>query len=187
MIKRTIKVYYPIYKIVENGSISSQTIGEGRFIPALIIDTGTDKEIHELIQLHKEVYPGDTELQWSLQKTIFTPKLAYLNIKVIRPMKLEFGIEFELASQYLLIDGIIQSRAFYLATGKASDKVSEKMANSIIVEVPNLDFDKKWNEILNKMLKKKYRDEGASKKEAQKEAMEYIKSMREVWNLRRLQ
>lgn len=185
MIKKTIKVNYPFYKIIADGGMSASTIGEGRFIPALIIDNNNDKDVSELIQLHKGMPPGDTQLQWSLPKTFFAPKSIFLNIEFIKPMKINFGIEFDLLSQYSLVDGIIQSRAFYLMTGKTSDKVSQNIENSIIIEVPNMDFDKKWSEMLNDTLKKKFLNMGASKKDAQKLTLDHIKSMRDVWNFRR--
>ena len=185
MIKRAIAVDHPFYRIVADGGMSASTIGEGRFIPAIIIDIDDDKEVSELIQLHKGMPPGDTELHWFLPKTFFAPKSVYLNIEFIKPMKINFGIEFDLSNQYSLVDGIIQSRAFYLMTGKTSDKVSQNIENSIMIEVPNMDFDKKWSEMLNDTLKKKYRNIGVSKKDAQKHILAHIKSMRDVWNLRR--
>lgn len=182
---KILKVDYPFYKIVEDGGMSAMTIGEGRFIPALIIDVEDDIEVLELIQLHESLPPGDVKFQWSLPRTLFSPKSIFLNIEFSKPMQINFGIEFQLSNQNGLVDGIIQSRAFYLMTGKKGDKVSQKIEESIIIEVPNMDFDKKWAEMLNNTLKKKYRNIGASKKDAQKMATNHIKSMREIWNIRR--
>jgi hypothetical protein len=99
-------------------------------------------------------------------------------------MEIEFGIEFILDKHYSLVDGILQSRSFYLQSGKIGDKVSQFKNDYILVEVPNTGVDKKWNELILNTLKKKYRRIGASKKEILLLAREQIKKMREVWNTR---
>jgi hypothetical protein len=184
MIKK-IKVDHPFYKIVSDGGMSSPSVGEGRFLPALIIDVEDTVEVTELIKLHEGIPPGDTELTWAMPDTFFSPKTISLNLKFLKPMKVEFGIDFRLNDQYSLVDGIIQSRGFYLMTGKAWDRVSNLIDESILIEVPNMEFDKKWNEMLIDILKKKYRKMGASRKDTQKHVNEHIKSMRSVWNVRR--
>lgn len=185
MHKKKIIVDHPFYKIVSDGGLSSPFIGEGRFLPALIIDVEDNVEVTELIKLHNGIPPGDTELQWALPDTFFSPKSISLNLKFTKPMKVQFGIDFRFEDQYSLVDGIIQSRGFYLMTGKASDRVSQSINGSILVEVPHMNFDKKWNDLLISTLKKKYRKMGASRKDARKYANEHIKSMRSVWNVRR--
>ena len=182
---KTITVDYPFYKIVADGGMSAEAIGEGRFIPALIIDVEGNKEISELIQLHKRTPPGDTFIQWSFPKTFFSPKSIYLNVEFTKPMEVKFGIDFNLSGQYSLVDGIIQSRAFYLMTGNAQNRVSQEIDSSILIEVPSAGFDNKWNDMLVNILVSKYRDMRASKKDAKNLAAAHIKSMREVWNLRR--
>lgn len=185
MIKKYMTINYPFYKVVADGGMSAPSIGEGRLVPALIIDIKNDIEVSELIQLHKGTLPGDIQLVWSLPKGFFFPKSIYLNLEFIRPMNLKFGIEFTISNQFSLIDGIIQSRAFYLITGKSSDKVSQLINESILIEVPNLNFDKKWNDMLFLIVKKKYKNMGASRKEAEAFASNHIKSMRDIWNIRR--
>jgi hypothetical protein len=184
MAKRKIKTNYPFYKVVSDGGLSLPSIGEGRLIPAIIIDNNGDIGITDLIKLHSDTPPGDTTLSWFLPDTFFAPTKVYLSIEFIRPMKLSFGIEFQLSNQFTLVDGIIKSRAFYLIAGKIGDKVSQRIKDGILVEVPNMDFDKKWDELLMDAVKKRYKKMGTSKKERQVSANAHIKSMREVWNWR---
>lgn len=182
---KTVIVDYPFYNIVSNGGLSSSGIGEGRVIPVIIIDTQGNKAVDEVIQLHKMGGPpGDTKLQWSLPKTFFSPKSVYLNLEFIRPMKIVFGIKFDIYSQHTLIDGIIHSRATYLISGKAGDKVSSSIRNGVLIEVPNLDFDKKWNDILNSTIKKKYKEMGIPKRQINNSVNEHIKTMRDIWKIR---
>lgn len=185
MSSKYLKPNYPFYIIVADGGLSVPALGEGRVIPALIIDVEDDMQVSEYIKLHSQTPPGDTKSQWALPNTFFSPKQVYLSLECERPMKFTFGIEFDLVKQYAVLDGIIQSRAFCLMTGKTGDKVSQKIKESILIEVPNGGFDKKWNALLYSTLTKKFKGMGASKKEALKLANEQIKGMREVWDFRR--
>lgn len=185
MVTRKTKVNYPFFKVVADGGVSSSGVGEGRFIPALIIDIGNNIEVSELIKLHQSTLPGDAELIWSSPVTLFSrPKSLILNLNFSRPMKTTFGIEFVLSNQFSLIDRIIQSRSLYLQVGKSGNKIYELMQERILIEVPNLDFDKKWNEMIHEILRNKYRKQGASRRDAKALAMEQIKKMRELWKLR---
>lgn len=186
MKKTDIKVDYPIFKIVADGGLSSPDRGEGRFYPCLVIDIGSNVEILDLLKLHKKALPGDVELIWGTEKTYFTkPKKIFLSFEFIKPMAVSFGIEFEIQKHFALIDGIIQSRGVCLVSGKVGDKVSQLIDDSIIVEVPNLDFDTISNEMLFEALKDKYRKKGVPKKDITNYVKGHIKTMREVWNMRR--
>lgn len=177
---------YPIFKIVADGGISLPGIGEGRIFPYLIIDSGDDNRITELITVHQKTPPGDTDLLWANPVSFFAPKTMTLKIGFKKPMKITFGTEFNLLNQFALLDGVIQSRGFFLQTGKKGDKVSGKLnSGSILIEVPFMDFDKKWNGMLFDIVKSKFKKEGANKKDASIFAKQHIKSMREVWNIRR--
>lgn len=194
MFSKKIEVDYPFFKVVADGGMSLPVLGEGRMIPIVMIDIKDNVEVAELLKLHDNTSPGDTELQWSLPPTIFSkPKSVFLNITFLKPMKLTFGIEFPIAERHAVIDGIIQSRAFNLQDGKSGEKVStifvdkskQKTHGCVLIEVPNMKFDNKWNELLLDFLKHKYKKQGASKNEAIAYANEQIKKMRELWNMRR--
>ena len=180
-----VNIDYPIFKIVGNGGQSDPFRGEGRIYPVLILDIGSNTEVKELFNLHKDTPPGDTKLVWARPNTFFKPKSVFLSLEFIQPMKISFGIEFDIKTQYSLVDGIIQQRGVILVSGKIGDKVAEVLSESIITEVPNLDFDATWNTLLQATLKDKYRTMGASRNDAKSYIKEHIKSMREFWNIRR--
>lgn len=180
-----IKIDYPIFKVVANGGLSDPHRGEGRIYPALVLDIGVNSEIKELFKLHKDMPSGDTQINWGMPNTFFKPKSVFLSLVFIKPMKISFGIEFDIKSQYSLVDGIIQQRGVILVSGKTGDKISGLINESIIAVVPKLDFDQTWNKILQDTLRDKYRKMGASKKDAQKNIIEHIKNMREFWDIRR--
>lgn len=176
----------PIFKIVADGGLSSPHLGEGRLVPLLIIDVLEHCEVTELIKLHETTPPGDTEMNWIKPlSSFFKTKTLILEIEFKKPMEVKFGIEFNIEKQYALIDGVIQSRGAYLQTGKAGDKVSEFKGSSILIEVPDLKIDDKWNEIVFETVKDRNKKAGATKKDAGNLARQQIKSMREVWNIRR--
>ena len=180
-----VKVNYPFFKVVGSAGLSDLHKGEGRIYPSIILDVGEHIEIKELFKLHQETPPGDTKLVWGRRATFRKPKSVFLSLEFLKPMQVSFGIEFDIKSQYSLVDGILQQRGVLLVSGKIGDKVSELVDQSIIVEVPHLGFDNTWNNILQDTLKDKYRKMGLSKKDAKSIIQEHIQAMREFWNLRR--
>ncbi len=183
MKKETVKVDYPIYKVVGDGLFSLSELGEGRFIPAIIIEGKTD--VSELIQLQKTTAPGDIESQWAAPKSFFAPKSLLLSLKCVKPIQFNYAIEFRLDKEFSLIDGIIHSHALYVISGKKGDKVSKSFNNGILIEIPDHGFDKRWNQILVDTLKDAYKKKGVAKKERQMIVNQHINTMRGVWKIRR--
>ena len=177
------KIDYDIYEIIANGAMSAPFIGEGRLIPGLVVDTGTDDNLRELIEYHQDTPPGDTVLLWS--KKALNNKRLVLNIEFSKPMELQFGIGFDVHQHYSLIDGIIQSRGFYLQAGRPGDKFSNLDISKILLEVPNLGFDQQWESLLVDTIRRQYRRDGLSRKDANLATQQHVKSMREVWRIRR--
>ncbi len=180
------KIDFPIFEVLAEGGMSMPEVGEGRFIPKVIIDKEKNFETAELIKLHKTSLPGDIQSFWLLEDSLFfKPKFVILNLNFLRPMELKIGIKLNFSKDFAVIDGIIQSRAFYLEVGEKGDKVSELKNESILIEVPFLEFDKKWEQILLEVLKEKNKNKGFSKKEIDSIAKEQIIKTRKFWNIRR--
>jgi len=68
-----------IYSIVEEGLMSSESIGEGRMIPALVIDINGNKNIEDLIKIHKSITTGDVIMTWRFlqKKSIYFENAVY--------------------------------------------------------------------------------------------------------------
>ena len=178
------KLNFPIYSIVENGVISSKDIGEGRLIPALVIDVRSDKEIEDLIIVHKDITSGDAKFTWV--RSLSNLKYFILKMEFLKPMNISFGIMFIIDSEYSLIDGILESKGFYLQTGKIGDKIVNKNQDpKILVEVPNCNFETSWNKILYKTIRRNLRKKGISKSDSLPIAKDIIKEMRSLWKMRR--
>lgn len=181
-----VKINNPIFKIIANGGLSSPDRGEGRFYPSLLIDASAHPAIQELFDLHKETPPGDAILTWAKPDTLFSKsKILYLCIEFEKPMPLSFAIEFDVDKEFPLVDGIIQSRGVCISSGKPGEKVAERIDDAIIIEVPNVDFDNHWNNLLLGTLKSNYKKKGVPRKEVNKYVKEHVKTMREIWNIRR--
>jgi len=101
-------------------------------------------------------------------------------------MEIVFGIDFKIDTDYSLIDGVIESKGFYLQTGVKGDKVSKKADDpKILVEVPDMGVKDLWNKILLKTVKKNFRKKGHSKRESITGAKQHIHEMRKIWKMRR--
>ena len=107
------QVKNPVYNIIGDGGMSLPGLGEGRFIPCLIIDANNTSEISDLIKHHQNTDAGDAVQQWGRPLSLLPSKHLILQVKFTQPMEVSIGISFELKTQYSLIDGIIQSRAFF--------------------------------------------------------------------------
>jgi hypothetical protein len=180
---KAFKINHDIFEIVGNGAISTVSLGEGRLIPAIIIDITENKEIYELFKLHNQTPPGDATMLWSMIKND-KGKLV-LNFEFINPLLTKFGIKFHLDEHYSIVDGIIQSRGLYLQLGKEGDKIFNNADGRILVEVPNMNFDDIWRDMLNKILKRKYKSLLIEKKFINLAIQEHISKMREFWHIRK--
>lgn len=182
---KKVKVNFPIYKIVSDGGISSEDRGEGRIYPCIIIDINENKEIQDLFKIHQQINTGDVLIHWGVENSFFRSKKIFLTLEFSRPMPISFGIEFLISKNFNLIDGIIQSRGVCIASGKFGNKVSDVADKSIIIEVPNVGFDQKWDKIFKQSIFDFYKKKGMNKKEAKNFTENHIKQMRDLWSLRR--
>jgi hypothetical protein len=178
------RVNLTTFSIVEDGLMSSESLAEGRFIPVIVIDVQGNKEIEELIKLHNNIVSGDVTMTWA--KDFYSRKKIIFRLAFHKPMEVVFGIEFKLDSDYSIIDGMIESKGLALQTGKKGEKVSSKLEDpKILIEVPEMGFKEKWNEMLLSTVRKNIRKKGASKRESLVLAKNHIVEMRKFWKMRR--
>ena len=184
MLNNLLKVS-PVF-IIDDGVIIDSDFANGRPIPAIIVNAAMRPDIKEYISSHKDQPPGDVVIQWAT--SLYSNKKISLILKSLRPVLLEFVIEFDTNKHHALIDGVLINKGFYLLEGKAGDKVSTliKLPNKrIIIEVPEIGFESNWERILNKTIKKQFKNKGLNRKGVINATNGYIKSMREFWKLRK--
>tara|TARA_B100002049_G_C16056358_1_gene366006 strand:- start:3 stop:563 length:561 start_codon:yes stop_codon:yes gene_type:complete len=172
-----------IMELVSDGAMANPFAADGRLIPLLILDTHGDSSLLNLVKIHTDSPPGDVESCWALKR--FSDKFVYLSLSFERPVEFKLAIKFETSKHSSLIDGIIQSRAVYIQPGKVGDKLSHDVnAPKVLVEIPARTTFNNWDDILVKSIKKRLKQEGVSRKELAKVALEFISTTREVWGRR---
>lgn len=170
--------------IVGDGLVSTVTRGEGRFIPALILDTSQRPDIDELLRVHQHYPPGDAASTWA--SVPLSKASIALNLRFIKPIECEFAISFIPEAHAILIDGILHAQGLHFMAGCPGDNLSTTMDNpKIMVEVPRLGFAAVWEKRMPKIVSERFRAQGLSRQEARRAAGEFIRSTREILTMRR--
>jgi hypothetical protein len=173
-----------VYQVVEDGAMSNAGLAEGRFIPVVVLNAPEGSELHDLIRIHQGL-TGDADSTWSQPLTLFSPKTYHLEIHFTKPMDCIFAIEFDIKTQFVIIDGIMQSNGVWIQTGKPGDKVSQDLVNKVLIEIPNNGMEIRWEKRLHSEVKDTVTRKGKSKREINKIVAEKIKTFRTISNYRR--
>ncbi|AMP98903.1 hypothetical protein AY601_1997 [Pedobacter cryoconitis] len=179
----------PIYTIQENGLISDPKWADGRLIPYVVLNNYQNgEELKDFLKAHNtSINQGDVTTQWaSPLLQYFKPKNWLLLVKFAKPREFEFYIEFSLEKNPALIDAIFQSRGLNILYGFPGDKISNRADQYIVLmEVPNLNQDERWNKILREILKTKFKKQNMPKKQISIEVEKQIRKMRELLHFRK--
>lgn len=170
-------------KIVGDGAISSQLVGDGRLIPILIVDTATRPDVEELVRVHEHISPGDCSGQWA--RNLDEQDQAVLVLKFSRPIETTVAIAFDMPKQSILVDMILISQALYFQPGRPGDRpMNTQGASKILVEATRTGFEDVWEKWLRHSLKKMFRKEGLSRPNARYATEELIRESRKLANIR---
>ncbi|MDO8990281.1 MAG: hypothetical protein Q7U91_11695 [Sideroxyarcus sp.] len=168
-------------KIVRDGAIAMPDIGDGRLIPVLIIDCDTRRDLFDMVMAHEDTPPGDVTVTWAKDFFSFNTKRVYLIIDFKKPVETEAIIEFDLEKYGGIADLIITARAFYFQPKESGARVIEGLTKpKILIEVPYGAKLDNWDSILHNMLVRKFRKQGASKKEAKTATQQHLKKWRSM-------
>jgi hypothetical protein len=170
-------------RIVADAAIATQGLGEGRLIPLVILDTSERPDIDELVRVHVHLSPGDASCQWGrLPKN---KDAIALFIDFIRPVEMLIIIEFDIARQGVLVDQVLRGRGLYIQPGRPGDRLVTTMGSPrVLVEVGQLGFDDKWNQLYLKAVETRFRKEGLSRRDARTAARDFIEEFRRFGALR---
>lgn len=173
----------PFLKIVSDAGIANPLIGDGRLIPMLTLDCTDIPELTSFLELHQEVPPGDVTSTWAIPKR--KKKSMYLFLDFTKPSELSIAIEFPIREYFIVIDGIIQSRALYIRSSDSSERfVQDVDAPALLLEIPEGTTPPYWEELYLKTVIQKIKDEGFSSKQAKTLAVEHLNRAREIWGKR---
>lgn len=182
--KPKIKRRIPTITIVGDGGIAIETIGDGRMIPLVILESSKIPAIDEMINLHQYVASGDVVTDWG--RLAKDAKSIVLLIKARRPIEVEFAILFEVPKHLGLVDQILTSNGLYMQTGKHGDRISNTPGRPrILVEIPSGGrFSAAWEKNFPSLIAKQLRQEGHSRRSALIIAEELVSEWRQIGNLR---
>ncbi len=166
-----------IVPIVANAAVAVGTVGDGRMLPLIILDTTERPDLVDLFNAHDKLPPGDVDTTWALLEE-FSGHMALL-LEFKRPFETVAIINFELTGDGLSIDLAMQGKAIYLQAGKPGDRLHQTMtAPRIIVEIGAEMSKVEWEVIWQKAIRKRLRTEGASRAEAKRLSPAYMERMR---------
>lgn len=173
-----------IFNVVGDGIVATRAVtGYDLSCPAIIINAKEDKGVVDLLEFHKSIELGDVVLLWV--RDVFDWDSYYLKMQFKHPMIDVFNIKFSLKRDFMIIDGIMYTRHFFLMVGEKGDKVSQRMnENRILVAVPDLNIDKVWAKMLMKILKQKFKNDGFNKREASRLIPETLNEFRKIWAIK---
>jgi len=169
--------------IVADAAIASARIADGKLVPLVIIDTTSRPDLEELIRLHRHFPPGDVKVQWS--RLLESPGTVALQLSFIRPLKLFAIIEFNVATQGIVVSQILATQMLYLQAGRDGDRLKYTMdAARMFVEIPDCGFRPYWDKIVKKGISKHMRTKGLNRQQARKAANQIVEEQRRVGQVR---
>lgn len=176
--------------IVSDAAMSSESIGDGRFIPIIIVDTTNRPDIDDLVKFHDHIPSGDVHCTWGSnhpkqwKKPYNLDKLA-LFLEFERPSETFVILELDVVERGTVIDTILMSKAFFLQPGRIGELFMHDMEKpKILVEVPDTGFKEFWDELWHKSLIKKFKALGLNRSYAVQAADETIEQTRKMFAYR---
>lgn len=169
--------------IVGDGAIATRGLLSGHLMPVLILDTSDRPDVAELIRLQRHLPPGDVVSTWGGRSRRASSVLLLLEFA--RPSELKILLEFDIAKQGLLVDSVLHVRAVGLQSGTVGDRLATTMNNGhMIVEVVATGLEPKWNEIWSRELRRNFRRQGLTKRQADHAANQLIVELRDLREFR---
>jgi hypothetical protein len=173
------KILGPPIQIVADAAIATHIVGDGRFVPLVILDTTKRQDVAELIHLQEKVPPGDVISAWGAILDGPKDHLA-LFLHFQRPMEISIALNFDLRRQGSVVELALRARAIYLQAGKPGDRLSANFdASRMIAELGGFLPPKRWDELWTQAVKNRLRFEGFSNGKAKKVAASFVEEMRE--------
>ncbi len=171
-------------RIAGEGGIAGGTVGDGRLLPVLILDTTSRPDIDEYIRLHENFGPGDVRVQWA--ERFENPGEVLLVLTAERPAELIIVIAFEMRENHgILVDQILKGNGFYLQAGKKGDRVRHTLDRPrIIIEVPDTGFGPHWEKVYTNYTYKALRAKGMDRADAKRGARQAIEMLRRFGAMR---
>lgn len=169
--------------IVADAGIATVTVGDGRMIPLLILDTSNRPDIDDMVMAHKHMQgQGDAGAQWGRPNTFFDTGVVSLILTFVKPSRCLILLSFEIGKYGGLVDQIIHSQGLYIQPGKPGERLSTAFDHPrVLVEVPSREFQPEWDRMLRKATRKRFqREHEMSRAEAKLATEKFITEWRDL-------
>lgn len=174
------KISWPAVPIVGDAGIASGMVGDGRFIPLLILDTSRRPDIADMIAIQANAPPGDVDSAWCQIQSGPKDHLALL-LQFHRPVELGVTLNFDLGQYGDAVELALRSRSLYLRGGKPGDRYFTTInVPTMTVELGANFPHGQWTELWFKAIFRKLRREGLGRWESRRTASAYIARMRKT-------
>src|ERR1700736_891278 len=122
--------------IAGDASVSTVSVGNGRLIPLVILDTRDRPDVEAIIEAHRNgLAPGDVLVTWG--ELNGRRDHVALVCQFIRPVESLVVIEFAIFPQGILIDQALTAKALYIQGGRPGDRVSNDLKKpKVLIEIP---------------------------------------------------
>lgn len=165
--------------IITDGLQTTRHIGEGRWIPIVVVDPSDRPDVSELFARYPREPQGEVETRWATPKKF--RHIFILDIHFKRPVQCEFSLAFDIARQGIIVDYIMDSEAVYLQVGSPGDRVRDLVDEGrILVEVPERGTKDIWEHLFHKYMARELRKRGLRRKASTRVAKRVIESLRSI-------
>lgn len=166
--------------IVSDAMIGTVAVSDGRMVPLIILDTADRPDIDDVVRAHQYFTSGDSTSTIGFP-TRWRHKIVCLGINFVQPQRCGIYLEFDIVSQGVIVDQIIQNEMLYIQPGRPGDRLRDDIdAPKIMVEVPFRNFAGVWDVAWREALGRDFRKRGLSRREAREAARDIIKEWREM-------
>lgn len=170
--------------VAGDGSMATTGVADGRLVPVVILDTSQRPDIDDTVRAHAALGPGDVRSYWSRRSRWHT-KVIRLILDFQQPAACIVVIEFDVAYKGALLDAIVRAQGLYLQSGRPGDRLRDTFDSPrLLVEVPSGYFRHAWEKIFEEGIIRRFRNEGMSKREAKKCALDAIARWRTITSQR---
>jgi len=169
-----------VLNIVSDGLWASRA-AEGKGIPVLVFDTSARPDLEAVISSHQSMPPGDVTFGWGYSRD---RTHVLLRLRFERPVDATAVVLFEIETQGVLVDAILNARAFYFQGGAPDTKFRDDLnAQRILVGVDPLELGAEWDQLFRGQMARKYRRHGYPRSAARLMAESFIGDIRKITHL----
>ena len=169
--------------IVSDGLVARQDLGEGRMVPAIILDTSARPDIEGVVQAHLHLGSGDIRTHWPAERWRRRHRVVRLVLEFRRPSRCVVFLEFDLEAQGILVDQILHARGLWIQTGRQGDRLKNLLdCPALLVEVPSSrEFRRAWEPLLQKAMIRRFRRRGLGRARAKRAGRRLVARWRETF------